>query len=84
MNTTTIPHPHRRRAKRAARKLAKLHPARVHQQVQAQNARDRALTAGRAAAGRLIAMVASAPDIEPPEGYVERAVARARAEGVIP
>jgi hypothetical protein len=44
------------------------------------DARDRAMRGDH----RLTARIAELGDIEPPAGYIDRAFARARAEGIIP
>jgi len=80
VNTKHLPSGYRRRAKRAARKLACTHPGDIARARRAMDARDRAIRGDHL----LTARIAELGDIDPPAGYIYRACARARAEGIIP
>lgn len=83
MNTKDLPSKYRRRAKRAARKFAgtTAHSrGGVKRKARAMAERELAMRGDH----RLTARIADLGELELPEGAVDRAVARARAEGVIP
>lgn len=83
MNTKDVPHPFRKRIKRARRKLAAADRRPGAAPFGNSTTALRAARKATMAHQRLTSRIAELGDVEPPDGYVERAMARARAAGVL-